>query len=373
MLQNKPDTLTYPTPDCEWTTSITPVDNAIIEPPTEVRKIQPGGVYRSGGEYMHLGSMWRDRVQTLRPSEVIPTPTMELSGTWLWGGVWYEHFGHFLMETLSRIWAVHSVHEPIQGIIWIKKSPRLSDTPIRYQTDLLEAFGFSGEIFFAKSITRVARLLVPGPGLGIGKISRGTTVFHNMTSSHFGKNIQADGASRIYVSRVGLGVISSGVLGEVFIEKQLIKDGYAVVRPETLSISQQIAAYKAADQAIIMDGSAAHLCAMTPSAKRHLALILRRRHFNGPIIEHINGFSAHPPLIIDTLKHLFNMPGERGMRENYWAVLDFSSLGEKLYQAGLISTPDLFIGGEADALAELAHVSSHAPIAAISPEKLRPY
>lgn len=81
------------------------------------------GLFDADGTFLREGHCWRyaSGPITLEPEfPQMDTPPERLEGRWLFGGLFYGHFGHFLCETTSRLWALDKVG-PIAGIVFYPK------------------------------------------------------------------------------------------------------------------------------------------------------------------------------------------------------------------------------------------------------------
>ena len=97
-----------PMPEGGWSTKIVELQNARIYPPEISHLRQPAGVAHANGDYCPEGALWRGWHPITTEPET-PTPTAELKGRWLWGGMLWVHFGHFLAESTNRLWALDHI------------------------------------------------------------------------------------------------------------------------------------------------------------------------------------------------------------------------------------------------------------------------
>ncbi len=365
--------LAAPHPDSAWASQMLEFKNARVYPPVKAELVQRAGVYTAEDKFVPQASMWRGVKQTLIPLSRRPETVTTLRGRWIWGGVFYPHFGHFLMESMSRLWAVHRAEGKIDGILWIPKGPYLPEDLKTFQKDLLRLFRVDLPIQIARAPTLVECLIVPGPGTGIGDISFGTDIFRHSIDEYFAHDIPADGHSKIYVSRSGLGIQGSGILGEEAIDRAMEADGYAIIRPESLSIEQQIAAYKAADLAVFADGSAAHLYAMVARNPQRSAIILRRKHWNSPIIKQVRGFTGSEAILIDAVHTVWEIRDDPTWLSLYWAALDLEQVGKQLRKAGFVSSAAAWKGLDRHVLQAVSELSRIGPISFVNSSDLKNY
>lgn len=81
--------------------------------------------------------MWRhdDRMSLALPER--PEPAATLAGRYLFGGMFYKKFGHFIIETIGRLWANDNRFD---GIVMTPKHAHLTCFP-RWQRAFLHAIG----------------------------------------------------------------------------------------------------------------------------------------------------------------------------------------------------------------------------------------
>ena len=243
-----------PLPDSGWSDSVTALTNAIVVPPVQGGFVQAAGVLESSGQYCPTGALWRRyRPLTTEPAQPVDPPA-PLAGNWLWGGVLWAHFGHFLVESTSRLWALDHLDAPLDGIVFIPKRPRVGNARRGFQTDFLNLMAPGLPVNVVTNPTQVESLVVPGQGFGLGLITAGTQKFRDAIHNRFARDVIPDGPERLYISRSALGIGKGGLLGEEKLEHLLKEQGYEVFHPEKHDIATQIARYKAAKQVIAADG-----------------------------------------------------------------------------------------------------------------------
>ena len=96
------------------------IDGAVVVPPDSSRMRQRAGVFDSGGKYLPEAEVWRNGRSMTLPPLSCPDQCEQLQGRWLWAGSLYDHFGHFLIESFSRLWAVCGAGQ-LDGILYIPK------------------------------------------------------------------------------------------------------------------------------------------------------------------------------------------------------------------------------------------------------------
>ncbi|MCE8539038.1 glycosyltransferase family 61 protein [Ruegeria pomeroyi] len=335
------DPTTQPQPNGGWSEGLDTLTGAIVVPPEVSGFTQEAGVLYSDGRYCPQGALWR-RYRPLTTEPPMPESVSEtLSGRWLWGGVLWAHFGHFLVESTARLWALDHIEGPIDGVLFIPKRPRVGDQIRGFQRDFIDLMRPDLPIHVATAPTRVEELIVPGQGFGLGPITQGTQKFRDAIHAGFGKSVEPDGPSKIYISRSALGLGKGGMLGEERLEDLLRAEGYDVFHPEKYNLETQLARYKAATHVIAADGSALHLYAMVGRPDQKVAMILRRKAgATNLLAKNVAHFCRCNPMVIDALYTEW-VRGEGGKSNRLsFGELDHAVIGRGLAMGGFVR-PDV--------------------------------
>lgn len=324
-----------PSPDGGWSTRISDLSAAFVVPPTDRGFVSVSGVVDAAGNPCHDAALWRKfRPITLSPT--MPCGTVsKLPGTWLWGGVLAGHFGHFLMESTGRLWGL-AAHPGVDGIIFIPKGPKLTSL-FPWQEEFLALAGVTKPFFLANEPYQVERLLVPGQGLGLGKIVQGTQPTRDFFLQ-FGAEVAAEGSEKLYISRSGLTRQKGLLIGEHELEERLAAEGYEIFHPQKHSLKVQVARYKAARDIIAAEGSALHFFALVARSHQRVAMIIRRRSAaTDQINAHLRSFAGIEPLNLDALRRTWARPNQPRARLAL-GELDLPRLQELLANSGFISS-----------------------------------
>ncbi len=328
---------TPPLPEGGWSEEIRYLSDATVLPAAENGFVQAAGILDSDGAYCAHGALWRKfRPLTTEP-EPPEGPVGRLAGRWLWGGVLWAHFGHFLVESTSRLWALAHLEQPVDGILFIPKRPRSGEKMHGFQTGFLDLIAPGLPIRVATEPTRVEELVVPGQGFGLGKITAGTERFRAAIHSRFARDIAPDGPEKIYLSRSALGLGKGGLLGEGYMEDLLRAEGYEIFHPQQHDLATQIARYKAARQVIAADGSAVHLYAMVGRPDQSVAMIMRRQsRFTNLLAENVRHFCGMTPTVISALRTEWVRKSQGKSSRLSFGELDHPVIGAALARNGFI-------------------------------------
>ncbi|MGC1497020.1 MAG: FkbM family methyltransferase [Sulfitobacter sp.] len=326
-----------PVADSGWATQKQTLENAVIVPPTEQNFVQEAGVLHADGSYCSSGALWRNgRALTVQPK----MPEGELAtrkGTWIWGGLLWMHFGHFLVESTARLWALDNLDEPIEGVLFAPKRPRNGSEVLEFQHEFMGLMAGDPQLVCLDAPTRVERLIVPGQGFGLGSMIEGTQNYRDAIARNFAKNIKADGPDKIYISRSKLPSGRGNLIGEAELEAHLEADGYTIFHPEKHDLTSQITTYKAARHIIAAEGSALHLLAMVAQADQEVAIVVRRPSSATEQLEkHLMAFAGIKAVTLSQLTRSWKPKGPAKSRL-WMGELDMPALQKDLADAGFIT------------------------------------
>ncbi len=321
-----------------WATEKQTLENAVIVPPTEQNFVQEAGVLHADGNYCSAGALWRNgRALTVQPK--MPEGDLaERKGTWIWGGLLWMHFGHFLVESTARLWALDNLDEPIEGVLFAPKRPRNGSEVIEFQNEFMSLMGDGKTpLVCLDAPTRVERLIVPGQGFGLGSMIEGTQNYRDAIARNFAKDIKADGPDKIYISRSQLPAGRGNLIGEAELEAHLEADGYTIFHPEKHDLTSQIATYKAARHIIAAEGSALHLLAMVAQADQQVAIVVRRPSSATEQLEkHLMAFAGIKAVTLSQLTRSWKPTGPAKSRL-WMGELDMPALQKELTETGFIT------------------------------------
>lgn len=331
-------------PDRPQTAAIRTVDEALLVPFGEGRGrgiCRPAGVYDAAGGFVDGSVCWRKSgLAVTSVPDVVPEAEARLEGTWLYGGMAYGHFGHFLCESIGRFWAQD--HVPgLRGIVFLPKQRK--GNAAKFMAPMVpwaRICGARGEVLALNDATRIERLIVAPQGFGTGDMIAGQPEFRRFITAACGRDIEPAGAQKIYISRSRLFAKRGRYFGEARIEALLQAEGFAIFHPQDQPIEVQIAQYKAARVIVSSDSSALHLAAFFAAPGDRVGIVLRRPGKTvQDFVTQYTHFSDVVPVQIDALtgrQHQFEGAKLSQMSEIY-TELDFARLGAALASGGFIA------------------------------------
>jgi capsular polysaccharide biosynthesis protein/Flp pilus assembly protein TadD len=317
------------------------IDNAIIVPPPKGdvhRPIVRAGVFDATQEFIPQSITWSGTTATNTPPKHAPQVEQKLNGSYLFMGPLISHFGHFLIESVARFWALHPYKDQIDGILFYPKSQNSADEKLEKLLPRLTVLGADVPIKNILDVTQVKRLIVPPQGMGMFDLATGAPEAHLFARSTMGKSITPNGPKKLYISRSRLPQQKGSILGETALELLLEEEGFIIFHPERHSIDDQIATYRAAEIIISMDTSPLHLVALVGNPNVKIGVIPRRA---GPVsrmfVDQLNSFVGSCACIIDCLVANWNHPRATRIDRHAWGEISFSKACHQLQIYGLIS------------------------------------
>ncbi len=306
--------LAPPNPVYGWAKRLSILNDAIAIPPTERSFLQKAGVLHADGTYCEKSALWRKAKPITVAPDMPSGPVEYMAGRWVWGGVLWRHFGHFVVESTGRLWGLSTMNGDIDGVVFAPKNPNSGTKLAGFQKDFLNMAG-AKQVKVLERPVRIERLIVPGQGFGIGDISAGTERCRAFFRTDFARDIKPNGPRRLYLSRSRIGPSRGALVCEDHIEQLLADQGYEIFHPQEHSLPQQVARYKAADTIIASEGSALHMLAHVLQPHQAVAMLVRRRSKATKYISgHIESFSGRAPLIVEHVKQVWYPEGQRRPR-----------------------------------------------------------
>ncbi len=318
------------------------LERAIVVPPAKGlgnQSVQKSGVLTADGEHVVNSITWRGTSQvSVRPSMPSPDSIQDLAGTHLFLGPLFGHFGHFLVESICRIWAVDQLRGRIDGVVYVPKFQNRPEHVASVYRPFLEELGVDLPMRNLDEPTRVESLYVPQQGFGMFQMIEGAPEFREFVRRHAGKRIEAKGPEKLYISRSGLPPVRGSILCERLLEAALEADGYVVFHPQKHSFIEQIAAYKAARQIVSVDCSPLHLLALVGDSGQNVGIIARRGGgLDQYFARQIRAFQEAKAHTFGSLCGNWIEKSSHRPDRTSWGQVDFDVLGHGLKAAGLLS------------------------------------
>jgi hypothetical protein len=299
------------------------------------------------------------------PWRALPGKARGLKGTWLFGGAFIDHIGHFTLECLGRLWAWAETDRPMDGVLWtvIARGGPAGVLPAPFPPrsvpgQMMALLGIDVPHLIVHEPVRVERLLVPDQLMGL---DRGARLAPHPRLRAFLRARLADAEARpgdgppVFVSRAGLDPVRQvSFVGEAALEDSFRAVGWQVMRPETLSLAEQFHVYARAPKLVFSEGSAVHLFALVADVRQEVLILNRRSPPSRQLRAQLLGLGLARVEEVDALATRRPRSGREARDPTAAPRLDFSRLGATLSKRGFVAAADWRPPSEADVEADAA-------------------
>ena len=254
------------------------LENAILVP--SMRNNSGLGVFEQSGEFVEESQIFRENESlfAIPHQRHLENITEKLEGTHLYGGILSRHFGHFIVESLSRLWAAPYFNEhPCNILFFPKGRADIERKDMKFQKEWIALLCPNATFQEIKQPTIVERLIIPQQGFGTAGLEKGIPEFREFIKNVAMPQPKGDEPKNIYVSRDGL---REDVKGKILESKSLATHleayNYITFHPQKHSLEEQLRIYQAADRLIFEEGSALHVFGLVAQESQFAVVILRR-------------------------------------------------------------------------------------------------
>jgi hypothetical protein len=200
------------------------------------------------------------------------------------GGILYDHFGHVLLDSISRLWAYSLIRELDPYIYFYVPwdTPRYLEKD-NYLHQILEGFNIPPKkIIFSAKPAKLRKVIIAPQKYGYGLCKSPDEHFMSFLKSFiYRKSVPQNfvDADKIYVSRTKIKYGLGKPIGEKYFEEFLKSAQYKIFYPERYTLNEQLTVYSNAAKIIFCEGSALHACILLPAIRAEIAIISRRKDF----------------------------------------------------------------------------------------------
>lgn len=264
---------------------------------------------------------------------------MRCPGRWLYGGIWFDQYGHFLLETLARAWHLADLAGPVV----FHRPPARPGRPIAttmnaWQRALVTPLlGTPSRVHFVTSTMEFEELVVAEAGCVLGE--RCTTE-QAAALATIGARIAAPTPAerndrKLWLSRSAL--TGGCVVGERDFETDLAAAGFEVIHPETMPLAAQIRAFDEARLVAGFTGSAFHTALLAGRRRAELVHFARYTAANQKTFELCAAAAGYPSRFHDCFLGFVSAPpaGTSAIAASLDVRQDFTAVWRILHDSGV--------------------------------------
>ena len=178
---------------------------------------------------------------------------MVLGENVIWGGVLRDHFGHIILEYLTKIWYVLKNSNHKEKIAFVRTTPnsKLIEDGIAYKIlNLLDIP--SDRIIIVDRPTKFKSIIIPESS---AHIYDEYTKEYLLPYHYICNKIKPSTYKKIYLTRRKF---SNPIMNEVYFEEYFSKRGYKIISPEQLSLEEQVSLISGAEEIAATVGTLTH-------------------------------------------------------------------------------------------------------------------
>lgn len=205
-----------------------------------------------------------------------PEPLAEVSEPCAFIGIHEHHFGHFVAESAPRL-PLTLRDAPELPLVFTTLMPIEAATMAPALRAVLDWYGIApGRLRFVHRPTRFRDLRIAPQAEHLDGPAPLPAYLDALEAHAARRGVTARPEGIVYVSRAGLPAQQGGHAGEAYLEDCLRRLGVRVIRPETLPLPEQLAAYAGARHLVLAEGSAAHGRQLLGRIDQDLSILVRR-------------------------------------------------------------------------------------------------
>jgi len=230
------------------------------------------------------------------PTEIPNLDDVDVSDTVVYyGGHIKEHFGHFIVEYLSRCvqYVSHIKRNKNYKLCLTGDSSQTWDKIPRYIKEILELYGYNQtNVYIVNKKPVLFKNLYVCPQAEHLYSSYPTSPDYINLLNFYKTNAKQKRVGNYFISRTNFASPirgkQGGLLGEKYIESAFNELGYTIVYPEKLTIKEQLEIYSTAKELVFVEGSAVHGLQLLGKNEVNVTIFQRRNDFKHGYNELIN-------------------------------------------------------------------------------------
>ncbi len=265
------------------------------------KKVRWGGLVEESGNYIMESGRFRNEEHTLTDNTMVggykfnKVFCSRVKSPAIYCGEFLEHWGHFLLESTTRLWYVVQHRQPGQKLVFVaRKGLKLNGN----FKNFFELLGISPkDVLLIKRPTKIDSIIVPEASSALDNYytkeftipftQLKQNVWHQET-----KGTPLQSPKRIYLSRRKCKIRL--IMGEENLENIFKQNGFTIIYPERCPLKQLVSLLQSAEYLAGISGSAMHN-ALFCSQNTKLIVLNRNPGFN-----HVQGL-INQAMNLDTI------------------------------------------------------------------------
>ena len=292
------------------------------------------GIYADDGQPIQESDVVSGIFTTTHdPDADLANPVETVTGPCLFAGLATWQFGHVLLNSLGRLWALSQLPADTTLVFTGKRAASVARYP--HIRSVLDTLGINNSLRVLTEPTRFDAIHTATDQFGERFNGLGSPFFYDWLDKRVPVANTRTGKGKLYVGRCGLGPGAGRFACEPELESLLQADGYEVFHPEKHGLHEQFAKYASAEKIIFAEGSALHAFALHRQPNQQVAVIQRRASLPPLIATQMNDRQGPEVLAINAIDTIY-WPPVRGDHYSV-ALLDFKRLRQALHDGGFLS------------------------------------
>ncbi|MCM1518953.1 MAG: glycosyltransferase 61 family protein [Pseudoflavonifractor sp.] len=230
-----------------------------------------------------------------------------ISGKTLYGGWLRKIWGHFLMGGTARLWPMTNLEfaSEIDTVIFFSNDHAMKwlMTPGSNYYEIMRLLGLGNKMRIVSRSVKVEELLVPDISFehDVFYSDEGAQTFRFIRENALKEQVEVPDIhpSKVFFTRSGLKNAIKDEINISHIEQLFANNGYTVISPETLSITEMVHMLDKATDMVSLSGSTAHNFVFTSDASSKRFAIIERHAWVNTFQITINRMLGIYPAIVD--------------------------------------------------------------------------
>ncbi|MEF9674805.1 glycosyltransferase 61 family protein [Pectobacterium aroidearum] len=307
------------------------IPNGIVLPHLKINngpKWGLGGVVDSNKNFVKSSGLYRNWISFGGIYELDDMGIKNIDEDVIWFGFFYKHWGHFLVDFISRMWFLLSNYNG-EYIVYVSSKDSIDGNFLEF----LNLLGVPGnKLLRITSPTRFKKIIIPEYSFSENEYNKSfLSIFERIINNALvnGNSIsdKKNTYDRVYFSRQAFSNALSKECGESIIESVFIDNGFESVYPERLSLVEQIIIWNESKWIVSMNGTIPlnlvfcmdknkKITVLNKTHHEHKNLLVFQNIFSMGSVEYVNIYNnkycklaknlGDGPFVLDKTKDLTN-------------------------------------------------------------------